>query len=113
MSDKTKKSPSKDLTGIIQYAKKMQDSGQTAEAPKGMIMEETPVEKISDFESLTDYATANPMPEPVFDDGTNEEPLSSHSESETNQNSVSEKEFAPSEFAESEFSTSNPDTNPA
>jgi hypothetical protein len=77
MSDNTKKPPpTKDLTGIIQYAKKMQDSGQAPEMPKGSIMEEVPIEKIDDFESLDDYAAANPAPEPLaepsFDPSTDD-----------------------------------------
>ncbi|CAM6053599.1 unnamed protein product [Sphagnum tenellum] len=51
----------------------MQDSGQVADLPAGTILEEAPIEKISQFESLENYAAANPTPEP---------PLSSVSDSD-------------------------------
>jgi hypothetical protein len=85
MSDTSKKKPTADLTGIMEYAKKMQDSGQTPEAPKGSVMEEIPFEKIKDFESLNDYALANPapdpLPEPAFDP-LNEDPTTTPPESQ-------------------------------
>ena len=54
----------KDLTSIIVYSKKLQDSGEAPPVPEGSMMEEIPIEKINDFESLDDYAKANPMPDP-------------------------------------------------
>ena len=54
----------KDLTSIIVYAKKLQDSGEAPPVPEGSLLEEIPIEKIDDFESLDDYAKANPMPDP-------------------------------------------------
>src|SRR5690349_2169099 len=64
--------PKKDLTGVLEYAKKMQDSGKAMPIPEGSIMEEQKIEKLDAFESLDDYAKSNPMPEVKFDDGSPE-----------------------------------------
>jgi hypothetical protein len=65
MSSGSDSSPSGDLTGILQYAKKMQESGELPEPPSGVVLEESPIEKLEAFESLEDYASAHPMPDPL------------------------------------------------
>lgn len=50
----------KDLTGIVEYAKVLESSGQAPALPEGAVMEQVPIEKIDDFESLEAYAQANP-----------------------------------------------------
>ena len=57
----------KDMTGLMDYAKSIQDSGQAPPVPPGSVMEEQKIEKVDDFESLEDYGKANPTPEPSAD----------------------------------------------
>jgi hypothetical protein len=57
----------KDLTGLLQYSQKLQESGQAPPIPEGSVMEAPTIEKIDDFESLEDYAAQNPAP-PVTDE---------------------------------------------
>ena len=73
----------KDLTGILEYSQKMKDTGQAIPVPEGSLMEEAPIEKIDDFESLDDYAKHNdaaesppdePEPPAQMTSGTNEFP---------------------------------------
>ncbi len=72
-----KEGEKKDLTGIVEYARKMQDSGQAPAVPEGSVMEEQKIDKIDAFESLTDYAKSNPAPEPPSDDFPVNEPAAS------------------------------------
>ena len=55
----------KDMTGLMDYAKEMQDSGHAPAAPVGSVMEEQKIEKFDDFESLDEYGKNNPTPEPM------------------------------------------------
>lgn len=70
--------PKKDLTGIIEYSKRVQsDPSLAGELPavsddSASFMQEQAIEKVDDFESLADYSKAHPMPEPQ--EGSNEEP---------------------------------------
>ena len=57
----------KDLTGIIELSESLEASGQAPPPPEGSVMEEVPIEAIDSFESLSDFATANPTPEPSVD----------------------------------------------
>lgn len=59
------KDEKKDLTNILEYSETLKKLGQTDPTPeKGVIVEETPIEKIDEFETLEQYASSNPMPEP-------------------------------------------------
>lgn len=59
----------KDMTGLMDYAKAVQASGQAAPAPAGSVMEEQKIEKVDDFESLEEYGKKNPLTEPSPADG--------------------------------------------
>ena len=52
----------KDLTGILQHAKTLEEKGEAPPVPEGAVMEEAPIEKIENFESLDDYAVSHPVP---------------------------------------------------
>lgn len=54
----------KDLTDLIQHSKKLQAEGQLPPPVQGTMMEQTPIEPIDNFESLDEYAAANPPPDP-------------------------------------------------
>jgi len=54
----------KDLTGILQYAQELEKQGKAPPVPKGAVLEQASIETIDTFESLEDYASANPVPEP-------------------------------------------------
>lgn len=54
----------KDLTNILEYSETLKKLGQTDQvSEKGVILEETPIEKIDEFETLEQYASSNPLPE--------------------------------------------------
>src|SRR5689334_7358718 len=53
----------KDLTGLLQYSKKLEEKGELPAAPTGAVMEEMPIEKVDQFETLEEYAVTNPPPE--------------------------------------------------
>lgn len=55
----------KDLTGLMDYAKALEDSGNAPPIPEGSVMEEIELEKVEQFESLDDYGKANPAPDPL------------------------------------------------
>ncbi len=57
----------KDLTGLLQFSKSLEESGQAPAVPEGAVMEDKPIEKIDAFESLEDYALTNPVSEPSSD----------------------------------------------
>ncbi len=50
----------KDLTGLFELSEELRESGQEPPLPEGLVFEETPIEKIDDFESLDSYAQAHP-----------------------------------------------------
>ena len=52
----------KDLTGLLQYSKALEEAGQAPPIPTGSVMEEIPLEKIEAFETLEDYSIHNPPP---------------------------------------------------
>ncbi|MFZ9596019.1 MAG: hypothetical protein ACO3A2_08075 [Bdellovibrionia bacterium] len=52
-----------DLTGLMQYSQKLEEQGLAPPPVEGALMEEAPLEKISEFESLDAYAAAHPVPE--------------------------------------------------
>lgn len=62
-AEKSREKAQKDLTGIIEYAETLKQSGAAMPVPEGSVMEETPIEKIDDFESLEAYSASNPAPE--------------------------------------------------
>lgn len=57
------KEEQKDLTSLLQHSKALEESGHAPAVPDGSVMEEVPIEKIDDFESLEDYAVTNPPPD--------------------------------------------------
>ncbi len=54
----------KDLTGIMEVARKMKEQGTFPDAPAGSVMEEQKFEKVDDFESLEEYGKTNPAADP-------------------------------------------------
>ena len=81
----------KDLTGIVELAKNAQKDGSAPALPEGALTEEAPIEKIDDFESLEDYALANPTPElSPAEPATQETP---HSEPSHPESAYSESAF--------------------
>ena len=50
----------KDLTGILEFAKKQEAAGHVPTSSSGSFLEDIPIEKIENFESLDEYATAHP-----------------------------------------------------
>jgi hypothetical protein len=57
----------KDLTGLMDYAKKLEESGDAPPIPEGLVMEEIAPEKVEQFESLDDYGKSHPAPDPMPD----------------------------------------------
>ncbi len=49
----------KDLTGLLQYSKEFQESDLAKSLSQSPAMEEAPIEKIDNFESLEEYAVSN------------------------------------------------------
>jgi uncharacterized protein YbjQ (UPF0145 family) len=88
----------KDLTGIIQHSKEMQEAGKAPPLPEGAIMEEVPIEEINDFESLEDYAAANPAS------------VTSTPSEETDESSPSQ-ESPPAEIGQFDFPVTDSDSS--
>jgi hypothetical protein len=57
MSSSNDPSQKKDLTGLLDYAKALEDAGQAPPVPEGAMMEEPKIEKLDEFESLDDLPT--------------------------------------------------------
>ena len=57
------KEEKKDLTSLLLHSQALEAAGQAPPVPEGSVLEETPIEKISEFESLEQYAESNPPPE--------------------------------------------------
>ena len=96
----------KDLTGLLQYSKALQDAGQAPPVPEGSVMDEVPIEKIDSFESLEEYAVSNPPPpEPTPAESAPDLSFSPPSD-DFQVTPASENAPPPSEFANSDFPVS-------
>lgn len=67
----------KDLTGLLEYSKKLHERGEFPQHPgeAAVAMEEVKIEPIAEFESLVDYGKSNPVnheahQEPVFEESS-------------------------------------------